>query len=227
MSNRIKAIFFDWLGTVAHPEPDRHESVYLVAKEMGYELPPANELVKSVYKAENQETQGAPGLWSEGKDETPFVRWWDVLLADVGVDVPRQAKLEMTRRLSQKVRSVRWVLYDDVVPSLKELKQRGFLLGLISNLYVGRAGLEPFLDIVITPKEVGVSKPDALIFLTALQRAEVEAKASIYVGDQYESDVVGAKRVGIQPILIDRYDVVTNVVDCPLIHSFYEVMNFV
>ena len=63
----IKAVFFDWIGTLAHPEPDRYEVLHRVAQEMGVELPPQR-LIRGIYAAENQVPAGAPPRWREGKD---------------------------------------------------------------------------------------------------------------------------------------------------------------
>ncbi len=52
--------------------------------------------------------------------------------------------------------------------------------------------------------EVGVEKPDAEIFLTALRAAGVSAADAIHVGDCYEEDVRGAEAVGMRAVLVDR-----------------------
>jgi len=221
----IKAVFFDWLNTLAHPEPDRHELFSQVAQELGVELPP-QKLIRAIYEAESQVPAGAPPRWSEGKDEAPFIRYQEVLSAEVGVKLPREVMLELTKRISQMARGVTWVLYDDVLPTVKTLKQRGLILGLISNLIIGTVGLESYLDFVVTAKEIGVDKPAPPIFLAALERAGVNASEAVYVGDQYQTDVLGARGVGIKPILIDRYDLLPEVSDCPRIHSLAEVVEY-
>jgi len=71
----IKAVFFDWVRTLAHPEPDSHEVVYQVAQGLGVKLPPQR-LIKGIHAADNQMPAGAPPRWREGKDEEPFIRWW-------------------------------------------------------------------------------------------------------------------------------------------------------
>jgi putative hydrolase of the HAD superfamily len=111
---------------------------------------------------------------------------------------------------------------------LKALKQRGLVLGLISNIIIGGAGagLESCLDFVVTSKEVGANKPEPPIFLAALERAGVSAPEAVYVGDQYQTDVLGARGVGIRPVLIDRFDLETEVSDCPRIHSLVELPGY-
>ena len=136
--------------------------------------------------------------------------------------------LEITRRASFQARSARWVLYGDTLPAMKALKQRGLVLGLISNIVIGSAGvgLEAYLDLVVTSKEVGANKPEPPIFLAALERAGVGAPEAVYVGDQYQTDVLGAKGVGIKPVLIDRFDLESDVDDCPRIHSLEELPGY-
>ncbi|UCD54364.1 MAG: HAD-IA family hydrolase [Dehalococcoidia bacterium] len=223
----IKAVFFDWLNTIAHPEPDRHELFSKVAQELGIELPP-QKLIKAIHVAESQVPAGAPPRWSEGKDEGPFIRYQEVLSTELGVKMPRETMLEFTRRISRLVRggSVTWVLYDDVLPTVKTLKKRGLILGLISNLIIGKVELESYLNFIVTAKEIGVDKPQPPIFLAALERAGVNASEAVYIGDQYETDVVGARGVGIKPVLIDRYDLMPEVTDCPRIHSLSEVIQY-
>ena len=89
-----------------------------------------------------------------------------------------------------------------------------------------RLGLEPYIDFVVTSQEVGVDKPNPPIFLAALERAGVNASEAIHVGDQYKFDVVGARGVGIAPILIDRYNLHPEVSDCPRIRSLSEVAEY-
>ena len=223
----IKAVFFDWLNTLAHPQPDRHELFSQVARELGVEISP-QKLIRAIHIAESRVPAGAPPRWTEGKDEAPFIRCQEVLWAEVGANLSRETMLEFTRRISRLVRSggVIWVLYDDVLPVVKALRQRGLILGLISNLIIGKVGLESCLDFVVTAEDVGADKPDPPIFLAALGRAGVNASQAVYVGDQYETDIVGARGVGIKPILIDRYDLMPEVSDCPRIHGLSEVVQY-
>ena len=125
------------------------------------------------------------------------------------------------------------VLYDDTLPALNRLKQQGLILGLLTNmqkgmrLNYGELGLEPYLDFVVTSEEAGANKPEPPIFLLALEKAKVSAHEAVYVGDQYGTDVFGAKRTGITPVLLDRYDLAPNVSDCPRIHSLLEIVDYV
>lgn len=221
----IKAVFFDWMNTLAHPEPDRHEYYCQAARELGIELSP-QKVMRGIYAADSQLPAGIPPRWSEEKEQEPFIRFQEIILAEAGVELPRDVILKLLKMFKQLVEGATWVLYDDVLPTVKALKQRGLILGLISNIYLGRARLGPYLDFVVTAKEAGASKPEPPIFLLALEQAGVNASEAVYVGDQYQTDVLGARGVGIKPILIDRYDLLPEVSDCPRIHSLTEVAQY-
>jgi putative hydrolase of the HAD superfamily len=219
-----KAVFFDWLNTIAHLKPDRHEIFSQVLTQLGIESSPAK-LIRGIYAAETQLPAGAPYRWRESEDPHVFIRYQQIVLAEVGVTLPGDTVLEIVRRISQICQKMSYVLYDDVLPTLKKLKKRGLILGLITNLHkdvdiiLSKLGLDPYLDFVVTSREVGADKPAPPIFLAALERARVDASEVVYIGDQYQTDVVGARGVGIEPILIDRYDLMPEVSDCPRIQG--------
>ena len=78
-----------------------------------------------------------------------------------------------------------------------------YQLGVISNNFGNTQGwcdeynLSPLLNIVIDSTVVGISKPDAGIFHAALTGLSVSPEVSVYAGDTYSDDVVGAKGVGM------------------------------
>jgi putative hydrolase of the HAD superfamily len=106
-------------------------------------------------------------------------------------------------------------VYDDVLPTMKELRSNGYRIGIVSNTSwgspaglwreeVSRLGLGGFADKMVFCRDVGWRKPDARIFTFALQELGVTAKESVFVGDEPRWDVVGPKAVGMDSIVIDR-----------------------
>lgn len=224
----VKAIILDWMNTIAHAKPDNYEQYCQVCREFGIEVSP-DKIIRGIYAAVTQVPEGLPHKFSESGDPEVFVRFHNIVLSQAGVELPRDTVLEMLKRESQIAREETYVLYDDVLPTLKALKERGLVLGLLTTIgkdmdIYRNLGLEPYLEFVVSSKEVGATKPDPAIFLAALERAKVNASEAIYVGDQYETDVVGPRRVGIRPILIDRYDLLPEVSDCPRIHTLSELL---
>ena len=94
-------------------------------------------------------------------------------------------------------------------PALETLKSRGFRLAVISNAdgriedLIRDAGIHHLFEFVIDSAVVGVEKPDPEIFLHACRRMGVEPGDSLYVGDLFPVDVLGARGAGMEAILLD------------------------
>jgi len=122
------------------------------------------------------------------------------------------------------------VLFDDVVPALTDLKGRGLILGLISNIdsditpLLNKLGLASLLQVAVTSQNAGFNKPQPEIFQEALRQAGVQAPEVIYVGDQYQIDIVGANKVGMKGVLLNRGDYFKETIDCPRLRSLTQVV---
>jgi HAD superfamily hydrolase (TIGR01549 family) len=101
-------------------------------------------------------------------------------------------------------------LYGDVQPALQRLKRRGLRLGVISNwhhglnLFCRELGLAPVLDVVISSASVGVEKPDRRIFFEAARQVGLAPDQIAHIGDLPGDDYGGAVEAGFRGILIDR-----------------------
>lgn len=103
-------------------------------------------------------------------------------------------------------------LYDDVIPTLHHLRDKGFKLVIVSNWetplepLTERLGISHYFDAIVASHDMRVrsEKPDPHIFNYALTAVEASAEETVHIGDTYESDIVGARNVGIRPILLDR-----------------------
>lgn len=97
----------------------------------------------------------------------------------------------------------------EATAALETARARGWAVGVISNSNgsVTRAleiaGLSRHLDFVIDSSVVGMAKPDARIFALGLEAAGAAPAQSVYVGDSYFVDVVGARRAGLGAVLFD------------------------
>lgn len=127
-------------------------------------------------------------------------------------ELDRQIRLTSSERamVSAWVRDVRMMPYRDAVPTLEVLRQRGYKIGIVSNTnsmdetaFV-RLGIRQYVDTIVLSCDVGVLKPDAKIFLTALDKLGVEPAAALMVGDSLEKDVIGAVNAGMDAVLLDR-----------------------
>ena len=62
------------------------------------------------------------------------------------------------------------------------------------------SNLLPYFDEVITSEKVGVKKPNPRIFQYALDITGASSDESIMIGDNFEADILGAKKMGMQVI---------------------------
>jgi putative hydrolase of the HAD superfamily len=70
---------------------------------------------------------------------------------------------------------------------------------------------------------LGLAKPDPAVFHTALSRLEADAAGSVFVGDTYVKDVLGARAAGIEPVLLDRPGLEPPV-DCAIVNSLADLL---
>lgn len=228
----IKAVFFDWFNTLARYEPPREELHSQALREFGIEVPPAK-LMPGILAADKyffEENARSPVEKRKPEDKAEvYRRYQNIVLTEAGVKADGELLLKIMGKVQQLFSTINFALFDDVLPTLETLQGQKLILGLLTNLtsdvnpICRKLGMEPYLDFVVTSREVGADKPKPPIFLAALQRAVVNASEAVHVGDQYKLDVTGARGVGITPILIDRYDLYPEVSDCPRIRSLTEL----
>jgi len=231
----IKAIFLDWFNTLARFEPPREELYSQAFRQFGIGLNP-KEIIRGIlaadrYYFEENATSPVDERSPEEQSEV-YIHYPKAILAEAGVEVSQDVPLKVVKLVLQQFEGVTFTLFDDVLPTLKILKEQSLILGLLTNLtqdiapIYHKLGLESHLDFVVSSGDVGADKPNPPIFLVALQRAGVEASETVHVGDQYRLDVVGAREVGISPILIDRYDLYPDVTDCPRINTLSQITEY-
>lgn len=118
--------------------------------------------------------------------------------------------------------------FPETVEALQNLKNSGFRLAVISNntddvcKHLDWFNLRKYFDNITYSQEADAEKPDPAIFRLALKRAKCTPEETVHVGDSYKKDVIGARRVGIFPILIDRKNLLPEA-DCSRIKSLTEV----
>jgi putative hydrolase of the HAD superfamily len=102
-------------------------------------------------------------------------------------------------------------LWDDSIPTLRELRARGLRTAIVSNCdhatrpIVDDLGLGHEADAIVLSFEVGVAKPDSGIYRAALAAVGAGPKEAVFVDDQaWYCD--GAEALGIRSFLIRRDD---------------------
>ncbi len=96
-------------------------------------------------------------------------------------------------------------LFPDVIPSLAQLSKRFPLVSISNgNADLNRIGLRHFFTACVSAKEVGVAKPHSRVFLTACDRAGYPPECVIHIGDHPHQDILGAAKVGMKTIWMNR-----------------------
>lgn len=103
-----------------------------------------------------------------------------------------------------------WRLYDDVLPTLSTLRDRGVRMIAVSNWddrlrpLLECLGLTRFFEAVLVSGEERVHKPNPEIFRRAATQAGVAPEAIVHVGDSMSEDVAGAVAAGCRAVHLAR-----------------------
>lgn len=231
----IKAVFFDWFNTLAHYYPPREELERQTLSELGFNVSP-QVINRGFYLADKnfyEENARLPiRLRSLEEQLTIYSRFQVIILQEARITPAQDLVMKMMGRMRELNSTMKFVLYDDVLPALKAVKDMKLTTGLLTNLQSEinsmciKLGIAYLLDFVVTSGEVGADKPQPPIFLKALELAKVKPEEAVHVGDQYVNDVKGAQAVGIGAILLDRDNLYPEITDCPRIKSLVEVTNY-
>ena len=226
----IKAVFFDFYNTLATYHPPREELYVSICSELGIKAE-AKALFSSLAAADifyrNKNSRSPIDKKTPEEKINFYIEYATMILKGAGVEISRDTALQILAKLREQKWEFR--VHDDTLPTLEVLKNRGLILGLISNVVEDmestytELGLQPYLNFKVTSAEVGCDKPNPEIFQAALQKAQVKPEEVIYTGDQYDIDIVGARGVGMKALLIDRNDYFPDITDCPRIRSLAEV----
>jgi putative hydrolase of the HAD superfamily len=226
----FKAVFFDLYNTLVQFWPPVDEIQQAACRELGLGVEKVD-LRRGYVMADeyfNRANVEKPLVLHTSTEQSQFFAAYEqIILREAGLDVTVELASQVWGMASLVHKDL--VLFDDVIPALAGLKRRGMTIGVISNLrtdmddLTGMRQLGSYLDFCVTSKEVGAEKPASPIFLEALERAGVDPVEALHVGDQYLSDIEGAKAVGITPVLLDREGWHQNVENCYKVRSLLDL----
>jgi len=101
-------------------------------------------------------------------------------------------------------------IHPDAEKVLTEFKSKGYKIGLISNIanpdfdLIAPSSLKKYFDAIIFSYEIGIIKPDPKIFELCLQKLNAQPSETLIIGNSFKSDIMGAKALGINGILIAK-----------------------
>jgi putative hydrolase of the HAD superfamily len=228
-----KAVCFDFFNTLARYEPTREDTYVAICREFGIQTD-AKEIARSLPAADKfwRDQNRLSAIDNRSKEDQMifWAQYITMVLQGTGTKIDTKTALAIMGRMRQF--NWEFKVFDDSISTLKTVKQRGLITGLISNVgkdleeTYQKLGIQPYLDFIVTSFEVGCDKPNPEIFQAALKKAKARPEEVIYVGDQYDQDVLGAQGVGIKAVLIDRRSWYKDIADCPKIQGLSEIINY-
>lgn len=202
--SELHGVFFDAGNTLLFVDRER---LFRAFREVGIESDEARfDAVE--YRARHRLARRA----SEGAAGTEAHIWTEYFGTIFrGCGVPEESVPVVAERVLAMHRELG--LWTRVLPGTGEalgaLRAHGLRLGVISNAdgrvdrLLERAGLLPFFELVLDSAVVGVEKPDPRIFHIALEETGLRPEETLYVGDLYHVDVLGARSAGMRAVLVD------------------------
>ncbi|BCJ97135.1 HAD family hydrolase [Anaerocolumna chitinilytica] len=109
------------------------------------------------------------------------------------------------KRVAAKEECFRY-LHPEIIPMLTALKEKGLLIGLISNCFseeadvIRRSELFTYFDAVYLSCEQGIQKPEEEIFKRCLESLSVKAENCVYIGDGGSSELEAARKLGMKAV---------------------------
>lgn len=231
-----RAIFFDVGFTLLAPHPSVMEIARTACLRAGVAIDVAclRQQQKRAEEHLRSSSRAQPWAWS---DETAINAIWTSyfteMLTPCLADQPERLEACVRETVRAFDDAGNYALYPDVLPCLRALHEQGLTLGVISDwgvslsLILRHHDLIPYFDFAVISAQARRAKPDPQLFQTALERANAIPDYTLHIGDSYVLDVLGARSVGITPVLLDRrtlYDPAQ--LDCLVAHSLYDLLDW-
>jgi len=140
---------------------------------------------------------------------------WTKGLAAVGVDSPGLG-VQLAEMFPAQRRKLKYV-YDETFAVLDELKESYKLLLLTNGSpdlqqekLDGMPDLIPYFDAIVISGNFGEGKPSSNLFAHALEQIGITADEGIMIGDKLTTDILGANRIGMTSVWINRHGAIRN-----------------
>ena len=175
-------------------------------------------------------------LWtrySKGEIERPFLiveRFRRPLSAGTGLDVTEALCLEMSDKFLDFCSSKSGVV-EGAHELMDYLKGRGYRMHMTSNGFhevqykkLAASGLRNYFDTIILSEDAGANKPSKAFFDYALAKSGASVDTTMMIGDNLQTDIIGAHDVGLDTILFNRWDVPPSEIPTHTVAALREIM---
>jgi len=230
--NGIKAIFFDLDGTLRHSVPSGGDVLtdYVISLGLRVNDEDRRRAMRWEHEYWASSADLREDLVAHSHDSDNFwIEYSRRRLVALGAS-PAWAKEFAPKASAHMGKEYRpaSIVPDDVRRTLPKLKQAGYFMAVLSNRdkpfgeILESHNLNEFFEYSLAAGEVDIYKPEPGVFEHALKQTNLTAGETVYIGDNYYADVVGARNAGLRPILYDPIGIFPDP-DCPTIKSFDEL----
>ena len=230
--NGIQGVLFDLDGTLRYNRPSSTQIFMDFAVQSGAGDSPDKRLKLTrwthYYWAQSPEL--IQDMRTFGDLQDPFwihYAYRSLLIFECTREMAAQLAPQVHSHMQSNSQFEDWVP-PDVPETLQALKEGGFRLGVLSNRstpcneHLETLGLHKYFKFALVAGEVDSWKPDPKIFQHALDRLETRPQQTLYVGDNYYADILGAQQAGLHPVLIDPEGIFPEA-NCPVIRTMSEL----
>jgi putative hydrolase of the HAD superfamily len=207
---RFRAVLFDAGETLVHPVPSFPEVFVRIVAASGHRCEPDDVVAASAIVLERfSEAAARDERWTTSPERSRRF-WTDIyerMLEALALPAHDGLRDTLYRGFTDLAN---YGVFDDVAPTLGALAATGRTLGVVSNYepwledLLAAEGVADLLPIRAISGIEGIEKPDPRLYELALERAEVDARDAVYVGDNPEFDVDPPTALGMYAVLIDR-----------------------
>ena len=230
----IKAVFFDIYGTIADFFPPKEEIQINVTEKFNITL--VKDKILDAYKLANnflvKQNSIFPIRKMNDEQKLNFFSEYEKIIIDnsgsnVDVALAKNIWVEITKQKYDLK------IFPDLIQCINDLRDMGLILGLISNINMSgkkiaeKLGLSSYFNYVFTSEDLGCEKPNKMIFEKSLDIAKLSPSEVVFIGDQVESDILGAKNANILPILLDRYNNYENYSEVIKINNLFQLQEII
>lgn len=202
----VRAVFFDAVGTMIHPDPPAAEVYARVGREFGSRLDAAAIAPRFAAAFRRQEEIDRAAGWVTSEERE--VARWRSIVTEVLADVKDpEACFDVLYAYFHQPNA--WGCDPDAMATLSALDTQGYALGTASNfdrrLKAVAAGLAPLRPLrhVVASSLVGWRKPAPEFFRRLGEVTGLTPDQILYVGDDRDNDFAGALAVGMHALLLD------------------------
>jgi putative hydrolase of the HAD superfamily len=232
----IRTIFFDAGFTLISPNPSTPEICLRVCQQLGLHIH-LDTVKERMYEAQDYFLRHMRLNRATWGSEEAISEFWIGYYMNLLRPCLEEHSEPLLYQLAQKINDefdehTSWKVYPDVFPTLEALRSHDYKLGVISDWGIAlgpilrRLNLTPYFDCLLVSAVTRHAKPSPHLYELALQRANAIADYTLHIGDSYILDVLGARTVGMTPVLLDRAGKLEAAnVDCLLIHKLTDLLD--